>query len=593
MDFDTSRSGTAPNPPTRKMAHPGLGRREGSGLHASKPRPSTRGAGGADIADLNASLRHDRTGHNGSGYSEAVESYREAIFSWGEPEPAEDTSKQPTPRFKHPRSAYTSSTNKVRLRQSDSAALDADDSSGSAAAAPSSNISSKAANVSAIYGVPSKKAKTPSFPRRDVGKSRARPSSPATGSSSNITSSGFGTPPKRASRHVSDPAAARPGLTVSTNTGTAPKSGVTSPLSQSFGQGGRSTPNGGGGSPHYADSGTVTVRSPLAMEATALPAPSPEDLKAVGFADVAESSSSRITVDTSAVESTRSIRPQSRKLYLGASNSEAPSPSWSAGPAATRRVRQLAVDASADPFLASAASSPKLESSLSPSGASPKKSGMLLAVASGDSDSPKQSPKLSRNKSFPQVRPAPWNADECLDERPPSRQGTAFPFHLAGSDGEGDEQVGHPERKAAMAGSASTPVLFDTEDPTPPPISFSPHGLLGKSSPINIIGASVSGTSTPTIPIADSAAPPSEKRRSTLPSASNRPTTRGPGGSHAMASSPNSNYSSSAATGAFNVPTINTSEWAPVYDPVADGFSDIIPDGPPTFTIEVTHLLSL
>lgn len=592
MDFDTSRSGTAPNVPNRKISMQGFSRRDAAGSVGSKQRPSTRGAGSSDIADLNASLRHDRTDSNATAYSEAVESYREAIFSWGEPEAAEDL--RPEQRFKNPKPVYGGSANRVRLRQggpgSDAPSADID----SDVAMPgASNLSAKVANVSAIYGVSAKKPKTPNFSRKEGNKTRSRPSSrpssPMTGTSSNISSNGFPTSPKKTGGQQGVSDAGRPAqLVIGAGSVVTQKAAtIKSPLSQPSLRNVKEAISSSSG--NLEQSAQINnmfgssngLKVPIAGESELEQPSSARASQNAESSEAREPSLGKLSVETSPVDTRSSnARPQSRKLYLGSGQAEVPSPSLSNGPP-SRRSRALPTEISVDPFSETVAASPKAELPSSPTNFSPKKNiGILSVMPPGDAGSPKQSKSLSRNKSFPQVRPAPWNVDDTFDDRPPSRQGTAFPFHLAGPDSDGDESIRRIEAKQALTSSVSTPVIIESD------IS---HFQDEKSSPVNIMtSVSVTANTVGNVPpmISSSGAIGADKRRSSLPT-STRPTTRG-AGSHAVVSSPVSNYGSGVVAVASGSPVINTSEWAPVYDPVADGFSDIIPDGPPTFTIEVS-----
>lgn len=601
MDFDTSRSGTAPSLSTaRKMSDPGSGGvlRRG-GPESGKRRPSTRGPGAADIADLNASLRHDRVDGNSSAsaYSEAVESYREAICSWGDTEAEADgyDGMQPkaSERFKQPKSTYGNpSKNRPRIFMQD---LDNEKE------ASGNYMSSKVANVSAIYGAGRKPKNPVPFSRRsDVSKSRQlpsrsgmRPESPMTGTSSNISSSGFDAPPKKIHR---PPYGAESGGATS-GTSTSAVKRISSP--RGFSSKVASVVNRNSNSPvmkgDYNIESIGTIQPPETS-------PTPADIHSSPDGSVLSPNPSvKLIVETSAILETsqppigsKSGRPQSRKLYLGAGVSSAGASQWSPSTSTTRRSTRQALDLTADPFSSSAPVSPKSYITLSPTNFSPK-AFSAISIADGMA-SPKQSPKLKRNKSFPEVMPAPWTAEEGLDDRPPSRQGTAFPFHLAGSNGEPDMQLGVSEdrgTRVGLSGSASTPIFVDSDSTTPISTSISPRLERGKASP-EIIFTVHSGDSAPPVGLAPSAAASSggggDKRRGPQASASSRPTTRG--GSHSLASSPISSsfVGSTMVTNASAIPAITTTEWAPVYDPVADGFSDIIPDGPPTFTIEVMYI---
>lgn len=577
MDFDTSRSGTAPSLPSRKHGEqPPQWKDPNPAASAAKMRPATRSTGTSDIGDINASLRHDRTDSKTAAYSAAVESYREAIFSWGEPSGQEESDYQRTEvRFKHPKSIYAPQQSKPnnfrggpyselaggRLHskgaEPSSAEVESTDPLGDSAASASGlnmNLINKVANVSAIYGV-SKKAKTPAQGRQSI---RSRPSSRPC---SPITSSGLGSPPKKNKNADGATASNKPNITVSTATvpSGGPKNIVTSPLSQSF--------------------TTAQMSNPPALYATERTSPNLPAKSPLSDQLLNEDSSPELTVDTSQGGQTpgpgRNLRPESRKLYLTSTNASTSvnSPSWTgAPPSTTRRLRVHTDAATADMFSGSPPASP--------SASSPKtilvKSPSLIAGVDHTS-SPKGS--LSRNKSFPQVRLAPWSTDEAFDQRPPSRQGTAFPFHLAGSDADGDESAANS--RMALSGSASTPVILDIDcSPSPGPASSSPRPYItsNQTGPLATPSAATGTTA-------------SEKRRASGSSTTSaaRPTTRGPG-AVPLASSPLSTYVSNAANVAAPPVSIAT-EWAPVYDPVADGFSDIIPDGPPTFTIEVICLL--
>jgi hypothetical protein len=412
MDFDASRSGTAPAPANRRnagMSNPTPGVKE----NATKYRPTTRATGGGDIADINTALRLDRIDNLPSGYSEAVDSYREAIFSWGEPLEQFDAPKQ-APTKRQPKSAYAQKSRVSQYRGGSGLSPRRGSDEIDEIDIPAS-FGSKVANVRAIYGVSSKpKAQTTQIKRE----------------------AGTAAVPTRSSRPTSPqqpqpPQTAGAAFIISQKQPQAPASPV-----NAF----RST---------RGNRDRESASSPLTSTAAVMGSSSAGVLGSGAFASSGISSNALhtsdndkvIRIDTTRPESaqhTRGSRPESRKLYLGSTTPGGPN-GPSTGPGALRKGRAGSKgDFVGDPLALSADTRSQ----------SPR-----------DADSGKA---LLRNASFNGfARPAIWEPGELnLDQRPPSRQGSAFPVHLAGPD------AVTADKAAATHSAAPTPVMFDTS-PSP------------------------------------------------------------------------------------------------------------------------------
>lgn len=211
--------------------------------------------------------------------------------------------------------------------------------------------------------------------------------------------------------------------------------------------------------------------------------------------------------------------------------------------------------------------------------------------------------RVTRNSSLSSfVRHVPWDGDEAsLDQRPPSRQGSAFPVHLAGPGSSDSDSVlkgavapsSHVMASSTSGGRSKTasPIIVTSD-----PWKSASNDAVGPSSLAQ--NASNAGPRRPaegnTPFLAPGTAPSPKNPRVSVaaPVAVPQPVLQRRG-------SRNRNSGGASGAGASDASGIggglgaSAANLAPIYDPVADGFVDIIPEGPPTFTIEVPLLAIL